>query len=191
MASPRRLPQTDPIRYAVAPCSLGWVLAAATANGLCAIEFDDQSEAVLARLQARFPQRPLHATADLDGWLPAVVALVDQPTTSLDLPLDIQGTAFQQRVWASLQRIPPGETRSYAALATELGQPTATRAVATACAANALAIVIPCHRVVRSDGALSGYRWGVARKQALLDREATLRQHATFDAAPTSEPVTA
>lgn len=162
----------EQIRYALAPCELGWVLAATTERGLCAIELDDAPEPLASRLRSRFPQAELQEDPGLGGWLDAVVGLVSQPAAGIALPLDLQGTVFQQRVWAILRTIPPGSTRSYAEIAAQLGQPTATRAVAAACAANSLAIAIPCHRVVRSDGGLSGYRWGVARKRALLAREA-------------------
>ncbi|MFV9503662.1 MAG: bifunctional DNA-binding transcriptional regulator/O6-methylguanine-DNA methyltransferase Ada [Oscillochloridaceae bacterium umkhey_bin13] len=176
-ATLRRGGAGEQICYALAPCDLGWILAATTSRGLCAIELDDAPEPLQARLRQRFPAASLHKAPNLGGWLDAVVALVSQPAAGLDLPLDLQGTVFQQRVWAVLRTIPSGSTRSYAEIANQLGQPTATRAVAAACAANALAIAIPCHRVVRSDGGLSGYRWGVERKRALLEREAAQRDH--------------
>ncbi|MBM7062908.1 bifunctional DNA-binding transcriptional regulator/O6-methylguanine-DNA methyltransferase Ada [Pseudomonas sp. UL073] len=161
------------IRFALGQCSLGAILVAQSARGVCAILLGDDPEQLLHDLQDQFPR------ANLLGGEPAfeqlvaqVVGLIEAPALGLDLPLDVRGTAFQQRVWQALRDIPPGNTASYAEIATRIGQPTAVRAVAQACAANSLAVAIPCHRVVRSDGALSGYRWGVARKQALLEREA-------------------
>lgn len=173
---PRTFRQGAPgqtIRFALSPCSLGSVLVAATERGVCAILLGDEPDALLADLQARFPRADLiGGDADFDHTVARVLALVEAPaSTSLDLPLDIRGTAFQQRVWQALREIPPGQRASYSDIAERLGAPKAVRAVAGACAANALAVVIPCHRVVRLDGGLSGYRWGVARKQALLDRE--------------------
>ena len=160
------------IRFAVGECSLGAVLVAATGRGVCAIAFGDDPAALVHDLQDRFPK------AELVGGDPAfeatvalVVGAVEAPGTGLDLPLDIRGTAFQQRVWQVLRAIPPGRTASYAEVAAAVGAPAAVRAVAGACAANTLAIAIPCHRVVRADGALSGYRWGVERKAVLLRRE--------------------
>ena len=161
----------ETIRHAVGDSGLGPVLVAATERGVCAILLGDDAAALLADLAGRFPQATL-ATADADfaGWVAQVVAHVDG-VADLALPLDIRGTAFQRRVWEALCRIPKGETRSYAELATALGQPGGARAVAGACAANRLAVAIPCHRVVASDGGLAGYRWGLARKRTLLDRE--------------------
>jgi len=161
------------ICHAVAPCSLGHVLAAATDRGLCAILLGDDPDALTRELQDRFPRaRLIGGDASFEGWVACVVGFVEAPAIGLDLPLDIRGTAFQQRVWQALQAIPPGETASYAEIARRIGAPAATRAVAQACGANALAVAIPCHRVVRQDGGLSGYRWGVERKRALLVREA-------------------
>lgn len=162
------------IRYAIDRCSLGWVLAGASDKGLCCIELGDDPDALRSALQSRFPDAMLEqATDNLGGMLPKVVGFIDAPQQSgLDLPLSVEGTGFQQRVWAALRAIPPGETVSYAELARQVGNPKAVRAVAGACAANRLAVVIPCHRVVRSDGNLSGYRWGIDRKRALLEREA-------------------
>ncbi len=169
------------IRFALGPCSLGHVLVAATARGLCLIELDDDPAVLLVRLQDRFPHAELcGAEPDFERHVAAVVGLVESPAQGLQLPLDLRGTLFQQRVWAALQAIPPGQTISYTALAQALGLPRAARAVAAACAANPLAVAIPCHRVVRQDGGLAGYRWGLARKQVLLAREA---------AAPPSHPV--
>jgi AraC family transcriptional regulator of adaptative response/methylated-DNA-[protein]-cysteine methyltransferase len=161
------------IRFAVAACSLGALLVAATARGVCAILLGDDPDALVRDLQDRFPRADLSpGDADFDLWVAAIVGFVETPGRGLDLPLDIGGTVFQQRVWEALRAVPVGTTTTYAAIARAIGAPKSTRAVAQACGANRLAVVVPCHRVVRSDGALSGYRWGVARKRALLDREA-------------------
>jgi AraC family transcriptional regulator of adaptative response/methylated-DNA-[protein]-cysteine methyltransferase len=161
------------IRFAVGACSLGAILVAATEKGVCAIDLGDDPEALLRGLQDRFPCAELvGADAAFERLVAQVVGLVEAPRLGQALPLDIGGTAFQQRVWQALQAIPPGRTVSYAALAASIGAPRSARAVAGACARNVLAVAIPCHRVVRSDGGLSGYRWGVARKRALLAREA-------------------
>ncbi|WP_298951701.1 bifunctional DNA-binding transcriptional regulator/O6-methylguanine-DNA methyltransferase Ada [uncultured Methylobacterium sp.] len=160
------------IRFAVGPCSLGTVLVAATERGVCAILLGDDPDALLRDLQDRFPKADLHGgDAAFEALVARVVALVERPGSAVDLPLDIGGTAFQQRVWEALRRIPAGTTATYAEVAQAIGMPAAVRAVARACGANALAVAIPCHRVVRSDGSLSGYRWGIARKRDLLDRE--------------------
>ena len=163
----------EAIRFAVGECSLGAVLVAATARGVCAILLGDDPEALVRELQARFPKAGLTGgDAGFEGWVAQVVGLVEMPGTGLDLPLDIRGTAFQQRVWQALREIPAGSTATYTELARRIGTPRAIRAVAAACAANPLAVAIPCHRVVRLDGGLAGYRWGVERKRALLNREA-------------------
>ncbi|MCP4320006.1 MAG: bifunctional DNA-binding transcriptional regulator/O6-methylguanine-DNA methyltransferase Ada [Hyphomicrobiales bacterium] len=163
------------IRFAVGECTLGSVLIAATARGVCAIDFGDAPEQLVKALQDRFPKAELiGGDADFEAIVASVIGYVENPSDSLDLPLDIRGTAFQQRVWDALRSIPVGETASYADIAREIGQPRAVRAVAQACGANNIAIAIPCHRVVRTDGALSGYRWGVERKEELLSREARL-----------------
>jgi AraC family transcriptional regulator of adaptative response/methylated-DNA-[protein]-cysteine methyltransferase len=160
------------IRFAIGQCSLGSVLVAQSNKGICAITLGDDAEALIRDLQDRFPKANLiGADKGFEQTVAQVIALVDQGR-ALDLPLDIRGTAFQQRVWQALRAIPAGETRSYAEVAEMIGAPAAVRAVAGACAANALAIAIPCHRVVRTDGALSGYRWGVERKRSLLLKEA-------------------
>lgn len=162
-----------PIRFASGQCALGALLVAHSACGLCAILLGDQPEALLDELRQRFPRDELiGGDADAERLLAQVVGFVEAPRLGLDLPLDVRGTAFQQRVWQALRAIPPGSTVSYAELAERIGAPKAVRAVAGACAANALAVAIPCHRVVRSDGGLSGYRWGVERKRELLEREA-------------------
>ncbi|HUU26103.1 MAG TPA: bifunctional DNA-binding transcriptional regulator/O6-methylguanine-DNA methyltransferase Ada [Methyloceanibacter sp.] len=162
----------EALRCAVAPCSLGQVLVAATDTGVCAILLGDASETLLAELRAQFSGARLIDGDSAFAQLTArVVALVDAPGTEADLPLDVRGTAFQHRVWEALRRIPAGATARYADIAAAIGAPKSARAVAGACAANRLAVAIPCHRVVRGDGSLSGYRWGVARKRALLAKE--------------------
>jgi len=161
------------IRFAVGEASLGAVLVAATDKGVCAITLGDDPEALVRDLQDRFPRAEFKGgDAEFERTIAEVVGLVEAPAQRLDLPLDIRGTAFQQKVWAALQTIPPGKTATYKEIARAIGQPTAVRAVAQACGANPLAVAIPCHRVVRSDGDLSGYRWGVERKRELIAREA-------------------
>lgn len=161
------------IRFAVGECSLGSLLVAATDQGVCCVQLGDDAEALVRTLQDRFPLAELvGGDATFESTMAQVAALVEHPQQGLALPLDVQGTAFQQRVWQALRAIPAGETVSYAELAQRIGKPSATRAVAGACAANPVAVAIPCHRVVRNDGSISGYRWGVERKRALLLREA-------------------
>jgi len=161
------------IRFGVGECSLGAILVAASESGICAILLGDDADALTRDLQDRFPKAELiGGDGQFERWMAQVVGFVEAPRLGLQLPLDIRGTAFQQRVWRALCEIPAGSTRSYADIAKKLRAPKAVRAVAQACAANKLAVAIPCHRVVRTDGALSGYRWGVERKRALLDREA-------------------
>jgi AraC family transcriptional regulator, regulatory protein of adaptative response / methylated-DNA-[protein]-cysteine methyltransferase len=163
----------ETIRFAIGQCSLGAILVAATNKGICAIMLDDDPEALMRNLQERFAKAQLvGGDQAFERWVAKVVGFVERPALGLDLPLDVRGTAFQQRVWQALREIPAGETASYTEIAARIGAPKAVRAVAGACASNAIAVAIPCHRVVRNDGALSGYRWGVARKRALLDREA-------------------
>ena len=163
----------ETLRFALGQCSLGAILVACSDQGVAAILLGDDPDALLRDLQDRFSGADLvGGDAGFERLVAQVIAFVEAPRTGLTLPLDIRGTAFQQRVWEALRLIPPGATASYAQIATRLGAPAAVRAVAGACAANPLAVAIPCHRVVRSDGGLSGYRWGVARKQALLEREA-------------------
>ncbi|KON80605.1 methylated-DNA--[protein]-cysteine S-methyltransferase [Azoarcus sp. PA01] len=164
---------TASVRFAIGECSLGAILVAASARGVCAILIGDNAARLADDLQGRFPRAMLiGGDAGLEQTVAAVVRFVEAPALGLDLPLDIRGTAFQQRVWQALREIPAGRTASYAEIAQRLGAPKAVRAVAGACAANPLAVAIPCHRVVRNDGQLSGYRWGIERKRALLDREA-------------------
>ena len=160
------------IEFAIGESSLGAILVARSQRGVCAISLGDDADALLRELQDRFPRAELiGGDAGFERLIAQVVGLIEQPELGIDLPLDVRGTAFQQRVWRALRQIPPGETASYAQIAQRIGSPTSVRAVAGACAANTLAVAIPCHRVVRSDGGLSGYRWGVERKQALLERE--------------------
>ena len=160
------------IKFAVGKCSLGSILVARSERGVCAIALGDDPERLVRDLQDRFPQANLvGGDAQFEQLVARVVAFVEAPAAGIDLPLDLRGTAFQQRVWQALRRIPPGKTASYADIAKRIGAPRSVRAVAQACAANAIAVAIPCHRVVRRDGALSGYRWGIERKRALLAKE--------------------
>lgn len=161
------------IRFAVGQCSLGAILVAASDCGICAILLGDDADSLMQDLQTRFFAAELQGgDAAFEQTVAQVVGLVEAPQAGLQLPLDLRGTAFQQRVWRALQTIPSGTTVSYRQLAEQIGAPQSARAVAQACAANPLAVAIPCHRVIRIDGGLSGYRWGIARKQALLAREA-------------------
>jgi len=169
--------QDVPIRFAIVPCFLGLVLIATTAQGICAIDFGDTAEALEENLRRRFPKALFH---DPDPQFTAMVeellAFLENPHQGcLDLPLDVQGTAFQRRVWLALQEIPAGDTVSYTEIASRVGKPNAARAVAGACAANAIAVAVPCHRVVKGNGDLGGYRWGLERKRILLERERVKR----------------
>jgi AraC family transcriptional regulator of adaptative response/methylated-DNA-[protein]-cysteine methyltransferase len=169
----RRGGERTVIRFAIGDCSLGAILVAATDKGVCAILLGDDPDALARQLQDRFPRADqVGADPDFEAVVAKVVALVERPEARLDLPLDIRGTAFQQRVWETLRQLKSGETASYADIARRIGAPKAVRAVAQACAANRLAVAVPCHRVVRTNGDLSGYAWGVERKRALLEREA-------------------
>ncbi|MGH6818859.1 MAG: bifunctional DNA-binding transcriptional regulator/O6-methylguanine-DNA methyltransferase Ada [Methylovirgula sp.] len=160
------------IKFAIGACSLGAILVACSKKGICAILLGDDPDALARDIQDLFPRADLiGADAEFEALVARVVGFVDAPQLGLDLPLDIRGTAFQQRVWQALLAIPAGETVSYAEIARRIGSPHSARAVAQACAYNNIAVAIPCHRVVRNDGALSGYRWGVERKRALLDKE--------------------
>lgn len=168
----------EEIRFAVGECSLGSILVAQSGRGVCAILLGDDPDALLKGLQESFPRANLvGGDADFERLVAQVVGFVEAPRIGLDLPLDIRGTAFQRRVWQALQKIPPGRTASYTEIARRIGASNSVRAVAGACAANTLAVAIPCHRVVRNDGALSGYRWGVERKRALLDKEKQEEKH--------------
>lgn len=161
------------IRFGVGGSSLGSILVAATDRGVCAVLMGDEPGELPEELHRRFPRaETTGGDPEFDAWMAAVIGMVDSPKTGAELPLDVRGTAFQHLVWKALQQIPCGQTASYSDIAGRIGRPTAARAVAAACASNAAAVVIPCHRVVRSDGSLSGYRWGVERKRELLRREA-------------------
>lgn len=169
----RREGRNADIYFAIGPCSLGHVLVGQTERGVCAILLGDNPDELLRDFQKRFARANLIGSDNrFEQTLALVIGLVENPSVGLELPLDIRGTLFQERVWAALREVPPGATVSYADLARRIGRPKAVRAVAGACAANPLAIAIPCHRVVKSDGELSGYRWGIERKAALLEKEA-------------------
>ena len=162
----------EKLTFATGRCALGAVLVAATERGIAAIDLGDDPAALEAALRRRFPRARIEQGDEaFAAWVGTVVAALETPAAAA-LPLDIRGTAFQARVWAALRAVPPGQTVAYAELAARIGAPRAVRAVAGACAANPAAIAIPCHRAVRADGALAGYRWGIARKAALLAREA-------------------
>jgi AraC family transcriptional regulator of adaptative response/methylated-DNA-[protein]-cysteine methyltransferase len=168
----RRGGEGEVIRTAIADCPFGRLLVGATDAGVCFIGFAEPDAALLGDLRRRFPRARLMADdAALTGTVRAVLDFIDEPREALDLPLDLRGTAFQLRVWQALTRIPPGETRTYGQLAEMIGNRRAVRAVARSCATNPVSLAVPCHRVVGSDGDLTGYRWGVPRKRALLDRE--------------------
>ncbi|CAB3723655.1 bifunctional transcriptional activator/DNA repair enzyme AdaA [Achromobacter piechaudii] len=160
------------IRFAVAQCSLGALLVAATPTGICDISLDEDPEQLVRNLQDRFKAaRLIGADAEFETWVAAVVSFVEDPSRGLDLPLDVRGTAFQRRVWEALRDIPVGTTTTYTQVAERIGLPRAVRAVARACATNSIALAIPCHRVVRTDGSMAGYRWGIDRKRELIARE--------------------
>ena len=164
--------QNNDIRFAVGQCSLGAILVAQSERGVCAILLGDDPHQLVCDLQDQFRKANLiGADAEFEQLIAKVVGFIEAPAIGLDLPLDVRGTAFQERVWQALREIPVGSTASYADVAQRIGAPTSMRAVAQACGANRLAVAIPCHRVVRSDGNLSGYRWGVERKRQLLERE--------------------
>lgn len=161
------------IRFAVAQCSLGALLVAASSTGICEIALDADPEQLVRNLQDRFKAaRLIGADTEFEAWVAAVVGFVEDPSRGLELPLDVRGTAFQRRVWEALRDIPAGTTATYTDIAERIGSPRAVRAVARACATNPIALAIPCHRVVRTDGSLAGYRWGIDRKRVLLAREA-------------------
>jgi AraC family transcriptional regulator, regulatory protein of adaptative response / methylated-DNA-[protein]-cysteine methyltransferase len=161
------------IRFAVGECSLGSVLVASSEKGVCAISLGDDPDALVRDLQDQFPKaRLIGGDKKFERMVAQVIGFIEAPKTGLDLPLDVRGTAFQQKVWRTLREIPAGSTVSYTEIAERIGAPKAVRAVAQACASNHIAVAIPCHRVLRHDGDLSGYRWGVQRKSALLAREA-------------------
>jgi len=161
------------IRFAVAQCSLGALLVAASTTGICEIALDEDPDRLVRNLQDRFKAaRLIGADARFERWVADVVGFVEDPSRGLDLPLDVRGTAFQRKVWEALREIPLGATATYAQVAARIGAPGAVRAVARACATNHIALAIPCHRVVRTDGGLAGYRWGIDRKRELIAREA-------------------
>lgn len=171
--------RADKLVFAVRACSLGQVLVAATRQGIAAILLGDDGMAMKSDLTQRFARAHItDAAEDLRPLLGEVLLSIDAPLRPMRLPLDLRGTMFQQRVWNALQAIPPGETRSYSQVADAIGAPGGSRAVAAACAANPVAVLVPCHRVIRSDGALAGYRWGLERKRALLTRERALAEAA-------------
>jgi AraC family transcriptional regulator of adaptative response/methylated-DNA-[protein]-cysteine methyltransferase len=165
----------ESIYFATAECSLGSVLVAAAAQGICAILLGDNPDASMREVKTYFPSAQPRGDGDhreFDGLMAQVVGLIETPSRALDLPLDVRGTLFQQRVWRALREIPAGVTASYGAIAERIGAPQHAHAVGQACAANIIAVAIPCHRAVRKDGSLAGYRWGLERKRALLEREA-------------------
>jgi AraC family transcriptional regulator of adaptative response/methylated-DNA-[protein]-cysteine methyltransferase len=169
----------EAIQFAIGSCSLGYVLAASAGAGLCAVLIGDTEAALRDELRRTFSRAILQPPGStpgstMDAMLRRVAAAIENPACAPDLPLELRGTPFQRHVWTALRAIPAGETRSYAEVARVIGAPKAVRAVATACAANTLAVVVPCHRVIRGDGSPSGYRWGVGRKRWLIDRERAL-----------------
>lgn len=176
-ATYRRGGPATTITYAITPCPLGYLLVAATSQGICAVRLGDAAEELAATLAAEFPAAQIErGNGDLGRWVASLQDYLRGAQPHLDLPLDVRATAFQRRVWVALQEIPYGSTRSYSKVAQAIGQPTAARAVARACATNPVALVVPCHRVVREDGSLGGYRWGIERKEALLAHEAKRTQ---------------
>ena len=170
-------PNPKPVYYIVGPCSLGFVMVAGNSDGVCAVSIGQDAFLHEQELLERYPNAEQNTDSLLQAWLEQIIQFIENPYTMPTLPLTIQGTAFQRRVWQQLQRIPCGSTQTYAEVARNIGAPQSVRAVANACASNTLALLIPCHRVVRQDGSLSGYRWGVERKRELLLRE----QRAPFD----------
>ena len=162
----------EEIHFAIRECWLGSILVAATSKGICQISFGDNSNKLVQTLHGRFPKAELiGGDSKFERLVASVIRFLDSPAMGLDLPLDIRGTAFQQRVWQALQKIPLGSTATYRDIAKRIGRPKSVRAVAAACASNSIAVAIPCHRVLRHDGSLAGYRWGVERKKKLLTRE--------------------
>ncbi|MEI2691028.1 MAG: methylated-DNA--[protein]-cysteine S-methyltransferase [Anaerolineae bacterium] len=165
-------PKPTPVVYTIVSCPLGFLLVAGAPRGLCAVRLGDAAEELTALLAGEFPAAQPQENGELDPWVASLQAYLRGEQTGLDLPLDVAATPFQRRVWQALQAIPYGQTWSYSQVAQAIGQPTAARAVASACATNPVALVVPCHRVVREGGGLSGYRWGLQRKRALLALEA-------------------
>jgi AraC family transcriptional regulator of adaptative response/methylated-DNA-[protein]-cysteine methyltransferase len=173
MSSSTEMKATDSIRFAVGRCSLGAVVVGTSAKGICAILLGNDAAATVSDLRERFPDaEPVGDRQGFEPVLAQVVAFIEAPARGLDLPLDPRGTAFQRRVWKALCEIPVGSTATYSDIARQLGAPKEAYLVGEACAANPIAVAIPCHRVVRKDGTLAGYRWGIKRKRALLQREA-------------------
>lgn len=165
------------IQYAVAPCPLGLVLVAGTAVGVCSVTLGNDPAELEQTLRAAFSNARIEkAGKDFKGWVQAVVRQISRPAARAEVPLDIRGTAFQQRVWQALREIPPGQTATYAEIAAKIGHPSAVRAVGTACGANPAAVLVPCHRALRTDGKLGGYRWGLERKKRLLEKEKDIRK---------------
>ncbi|MCH4594812.1 methylated-DNA--[protein]-cysteine S-methyltransferase [Achromobacter xylosoxidans] len=161
------------IRFAVGQCALGALLVAASDTGICEIALHEDPEQLVRNLQDRFKAaRLIGADREFEQWMAAVVGFVENPSVGLHLPLDVRGTAFQRRVWEALREIPVGATATYTDIAERIGSPRSVRAVARACATNNIALAIPSHRVVRTDGSLAGYRWGIERKRELIEREA-------------------
>ncbi|MEL6927908.1 MAG: methylated-DNA--[protein]-cysteine S-methyltransferase [Cyanobacteria bacterium J06600_6] len=163
--------QTREVAYAVAQCTLGYLLVATTEKGICTVKLGDRSTDLIGTLKGEFGNVTLAAGNFQRDWIEPIIASIKGTAACLNLPLDIQGTDFQRQVWQALRKIPYGETRTYKDIAIELDKPNATRAIGSACGANPVALVIPCHRVLRSDGGLGGYRWGVERKIQLLEIE--------------------
>ncbi len=183
----RRTRASAPVQYALRAALGGWVLLAEGAHGLCALSLGDAPEVLIGDLRSHWPAAAAHTGGgDFERRIHRVMAFLERPREGLELPLDVHGTPFQQRVWQALCEIPFGETRSYSQIAAQIGAPRAVRAVAGACAANPLAVVIPCHRVVRQDGALAGYHWGIRYKIALLDAE---RRALAVSPSPAAESV--
>ena len=167
----------EAVRFSIGESSLGRVLVAQSDRGIAAVLIGHDADALRRDLEARFPRASLVETsAEASAVAARVIRFIESPGCTLDVSLDLRGTEFQQKVWRALQDIPTGATATYTEIATRLGLPTAVRAVAAACGANPVAVVVPCHRVVRSDGGLAGYRWGVERKRTLLEREAEARE---------------
>jgi AraC family transcriptional regulator of adaptative response/methylated-DNA-[protein]-cysteine methyltransferase len=167
------------ISYTIAPCALGRVLVAATKRGISAVYLGDRDSDLVAALRKEYPRAEIRSgSGEHANWVRAIVRHLAGTNPQLDLPTDVMATAFQRRVWEALRSIPLGSTRTYSEVARSIGQPSAIRAVARACATNPVSIVVPCHRVVRTDGSLAGYRWGIERKQTLLERERQIAKHA-------------
>ncbi len=170
-----QVPVTSPIRFTVAQSSLGSILVAMSDKGVCAIMMGDDPNKLMRKILDKFPRAALTGVdPDLEQLAAKVVAFVENPRIGLDLPLDVEGTAFQRRVWQAIMKIPVGQTATYTEIAEHIGSPTSVRVVAQACGANPVALAIPCHRIIRKDGDLAGYGWGAERKRKLLEREADL-----------------